>query len=162
MAKQVSEEKWIKVAAGTLWRWWTELERWPRWQPETEAARWIEGEPWAEGSRFELLRRGPFPVFHRIPGAGARRFVGQVRSVAHESLLVWELTPTTASWFGPELVQSVRFDSAPNGTTLHLSLGAHGLGPTLLGPLLGGPLHAQASATLDALAHAVAPIARRE
>ncbi len=162
MATTVSATKLIRVAPGTLWKKWRDLRAWPDWQPETVEARWRDGEPWAAGSTFVLLRRGPFGWLRRVPGASARRFVGRVLSTAAEQLLVWELTPTSAGWFGPTVVESVRLDPAPSGTTVTLTLTAHGLAPTLLGPLLSGPLRAQAEATLNGLQHAMAPIERRQ
>lgn len=161
MARTVVAERLIRVAPGTVWKTWGALVRWPRWQPETEEAGWIGAERWVEGSTFSLLRRTPYPLLGRLPGAAARRFVGQVMSVVDESLLLWELRPTRAGWFGPVLVESVRLDPAPSGTTVTVSLTAHGLGPSLLGPLMGGPLAAQLDALLDGLHHELAPVERR-
>jgi hypothetical protein len=161
MALSVTATRLIRVASGSLWEKWLDLYRWPQWQPETMRAEWVQGQPWEVGSTFLLLRRGPFRWLHGIPGAAARRFTGKVLSTATESLLVWELSPTSGRWFGPVVVQSVRLAPAPGGTTVSLTLSAHGLGPALLTPLLGGPLHAQAEATLEALHRELSAAERR-
>lgn len=135
----------IRAAPGAVWQVWRDLPGWPRWQPEAVEARWREGRRWADGSTFSLLRRVPWAILRR-------RFVGRVLSTAEEQLLVWELRPTTATWLGPTLIESVRLEPAPGGTTVTHTLTAHGLLPTLLGPLgLGRRLSRQAEETLDAL-----------
>ncbi|MDQ4078316.1 MAG: SRPBCC family protein [Chloroflexota bacterium] len=161
MAKTVTATKLIRVAPGTIWKKWCDLPHWARWQPGTIEARWLEGTPWEPGSTFILLRRGPFRLLQRFPGMEARRFVGKVLSVAEEQLLVWELTPTSIAWFGPVVVESVRLDPAPGGTTVLLTLTAHGLGPTLFSFFLGGPLKAQVEATLEGLHRDLASAERR-
>ncbi len=146
----------IRVAPGTVWKVWSNLNHWAKWQPETVKAHWLNGAtPWAIGAEFNLLRQLPFPVL-----GGKRGFIGKVLSVADESLLVWELRPTRASWFGPTIVQSVRLAPAPSGTTVVLTLTLHGLGPTLMRPFLGGSLQAQAEETLAGLRYELQPIIR--
>jgi hypothetical protein len=152
----------IRTAAAPIWQAWLDLPGWPRWQPETAEGRWLQGDSWAEGSTFGLLRRTPWPLLGRLPGANARRFTGHVQAVSNESLLVWELRPTALGWLGPVVVESVRLDAAPGGTTVTLTLTAHGLLPTLLSPLLPGRLWSQANATLDGLHRHLAPIERRQ
>ncbi len=146
----------IRVAPGTVWKVWCNLDQWAKWQPETVEVYWLNGAtPWATGAEFNLLRQLPFPVL-----GGKRRFIGKVLSVAEERLLVWELRPTRASWFGPTIVQSVRLTPAPSGSTVILTLTLHGLGPTLMGPLLGGSLQTQAEETLAGLRYELQPIIR--
>lgn len=162
MAPSASATTLFRIAPGTVWKDWLDLPAWQRWNPEVREAHWLSGTPWQVGSTFTLLRRTPYRLLDRIAGANARRFTGRVLSVAEEQLLVWELTPTTAAWFGPTLVESVRLSPAPGGTNVSVTLTAHGLGPTLLGFLLGGPLHEQAQSTLRALQHHLAPAERRQ
>ncbi|MBA3531128.1 MAG: SRPBCC family protein [Ardenticatenales bacterium] len=161
MPPSATVSKLIRVAPGSIWQSWSDLPQWPRWHPETIEATWLEGEPWADGSRFGLLRRTPYPWLEKVPGVGARRFMGIVRSAVSEQLLVWELTPTSAAWLGPTLVESVRLIPAPGGTTVALTLSTYGLLPSLLFPILPPLLRAQASKTLDALHHKLSPIERR-
>ncbi|HBY97016.1 MAG: SRPBCC family protein [Ardenticatenaceae bacterium] len=142
----------IRAAPGAVWQVWRDFQRWPRWQPEAVEAHWLAGAPWTDGSTFSLLRRVPWALLRRLMGGGARRFVGRVLSTAEEQLLVWELRPTMGTWLGPTLVESVRLEPAPGGTTVSLTLTAHGPLPTLLGPLgLRGQLRSQAEETLDGL-----------
>ena len=142
----------MRVAPGTVWQQWLALRRWPSWQPESQSVRWLGGGGWEEGSRFELLRATPYGV------GPARRYVGVVLSLVEEQLLLWELRPVRAAALGPVLVESVRLTPAPGGTTVTLSITAHGALPRLIGPLLVGPLHRQATATLEGLHHALLPM----
>jgi hypothetical protein len=141
---------------------WRDLPRWPDWQPSVLEVHWLRGEPWEVGSTFTLLRQEPFKLLRRIPALGSRRFTGNVRSTSDEQLLVWELKPTSAAWFGPTLVQSVRLEPAPSGTTVHLTITAHGPSTLLSGPLLDGALHNQAEAALAGLRRELAPVERRQ
>ena len=156
MATTVTSTVNIRTAAGAIWDVWTDLDDWRGWQPETVSATWLSGAAaWTPGSRFDLLRRSPY-------GFGpARRFVGKVQSAAKEQLLVWELEPTTAAWFGPTIVQSVRLNPTPGGTTVTLTITAHGLGPSLLGFIVKGPLQKQADELIAALKQKLLPIERR-
>lgn len=157
MALTVDASRLIRVAPGTIWEMWRDLPRWPRWQPEAVEARWVVGTPWTDGSTFALLRRGPWPLLHWLPGGAARRFVGRVLSTAEGQLLVWELRPTANAWLGPILVESVRLEAAPGGTTVTHTLTAHGPLPSLLGLVgLRGRLQRQATETLDSLARSLA------
>lgn len=148
----------IRAAPGAVWHAWRDLTRWSEWQPETVEARWLSGPPWADGSTFELLRRGPWKMLRRLPGGSARRFTGRVLSTAEEQLLVWELEPIAARSLGPTLVESVRLEPAPSGTTVTHTLTAHGLLPTLLGPFgLRRRLEAQAAGTLEGVQRLLRP-----
>lgn len=162
MPPSATATRLIRTAAGPIWQAWLDLPRWARWQPETAEARWQAGDAWLEGSTFTLLRRTPWPLLGNVPGANARRFVGQVQAVSDEQLLVWELRPTSLGWLGPIVVESVRLDAAPSGTSVTLTLTAHGPLPTLLSPVLPSRLWSQANATLDGLQHFLAPIERRQ
>ncbi len=156
MATTVTSTVNIRTAAGAIWDIWSDLDGWRDWQPETVSATWLAGAAgWQPDSRFDLLRRTPY-------GMGpSRRFVGKVLSGAKEQLLVWELQPTTAAWFGPTLVQSVRLSPNPGGTTVTMTITAHGLGPSLLGFVLKGSLQKQSDALLAALKQKLLPIERR-
>ena len=161
MASPTSANMLIRIAPGTLWNVWRNLKKWAEWQPETVEAYWIDGaKPWAVGSEFMLRRKIPFGILGRISSGNTRRFIGRVLSVAEKQLLVWELAPTSARWFGPTIVQSVRLTPAPAGTMVILSLTLHGLGPTLLRPFLVGPLESQAKETLEGLRYELLPITR--
>lgn len=151
----------MRLAPGTVWKTWCELPEWITWQPETLEASWLDGKrPWENGSCFSLLRELPFGILSRIPTFKARRFIGQVLSSSEEQLLVWELRPTRLSWFGPILVESVRLSPAPGGTTVSLTLTAHGLAPKMMAPVLNQALQSQVEATLEGLEHHLAPIIR--
>lgn len=153
----------IRVAPGTVWKSWLALPQWDRWQPETVNATWApSATPWAQDSRFTLLRRTPFSFLERLAGADARRFEGRVLSVSEEQLLAWELHPTRLAWFGPILVESARLSPAPSGTSVTLTLTAHGFGPSLLGFLIRGPLQGQVEATLAGLRRQLATAERRQ
>ena len=146
----------IRIAPGTVWKTWCNLDQWQKWQPETVEVFWLNNAiPWQTGAEFSLLRKLPFPVL-----GGNRRFIGKVLSVAEEQLLVWELRPTRAGWFGPTIVQSVRLSPAPGGTTVFLSLTLHGLGPSLMRPFLGGALQRQIQESLEGLRYELQPITR--
>lgn len=162
MAPSASATILFRVAPGTVWKGWLNLPAWRDWDPEVRESAWLSGAPWQVGSTFTLLRRTPYRALDRVSGANARRFTGRVLSVAEEQLLVWELTPTTAAWFGPTLVESVRLSPAPGGTNVSVTLTAHGLGPTLFAFLLGGPLSEQAQATLRGFQRHLAPAERRQ
>jgi hypothetical protein len=156
MATTAEASRLLRVAPGTVWETWRDLPRWPQWQPETIGAMWLSGQPWADGSTFDLLRRPPWSILQRF--GSNRRFRGRVLSTAENQLLVWELTPTTAALLGPTLVESIRLEPAPGGTTITHTITAHGLLPTLVGPLgLQGQLQQQASETLDGLQQVVQP-----
>lgn len=151
----------VRIAPGTVWKTWLDLPKWEEWQPETLEARWLNrGKPWETGSTFMLRRRIPFSIGKKIGFSNTRRFIGQVLSVAEGQLLVWELRPTQIGWFGPILVQSVRFAPSPGGTSVSLTLTAHGLGPRLFGFALRGPLQSQVEATLEGLRYTLLPIVR--
>lgn len=151
----------VRIAPGTVWKTWLDLPEWKEWQPETVEVRWLNpSKPWEIGSTFMLRRRIPFSIFNKIGFSNTRRFIGQILSVAEGQLLVWELRPTQAGWFGPILVQSVRLAPAPGGTTVTLTLTAHGLGPRLFGFALRGPLQSQVEATLEGLRYNLLPIVR--
>lgn len=152
----------VRIAPGTVWKTWLDLPRWQEWQPETLEAHWLKAsKPWEIGSTFTLRRRIPFSIFNKIGFSNTRRFIGQILSVAEGQLLVWELRPTQAGWFGPILVQSVRLMPSPSGTSVSLTLTAHGIGPRLFGFALRGPLQSQVEATLEGLRYNLLPIVRR-
>lgn len=156
MATTVTSTIFIRTAPGTVYNIWRDLEQWHGWQPETVSAQWLAGAPkWEPDSRFELLRRTPYGI------GPSRRFTGRVLSAAQDQLLVWELTPTSAGWFGPNLVQSIRLAPAPGGTNVNLTLSAEGLGPSLLGFIVKGPLQRQANSLLEGLQHQLRPVERR-
>ncbi len=157
MPVTASATKLIRIAPGTLWNVWRDLARWPDWQPTISSARWLDGSPWEQGSTFRLLRRGGDGVLGRLVGNAARTSLGQVLSTAEGRLLVWELKSDSASWLIPTTVESVRLDPAPGGTTVSLTLAAHGFASFLV----RGALQARADATLEGLWHDVAPIERR-
>lgn len=163
MAVSVTATSLIRVAPGTVWKSWLALPQWGRWQPATVEASWTPGaEPWQQDSTFTLLRRTPFAFLDRAAGANARHFEGRVLSVSEGQLLAWELQPRRAAWFGPVLVESVRLTPAPSGTTVALTLTAHGLGPRLLGLFLRGPLQGQVEGTLAGLRARLATAERRQ
>jgi hypothetical protein len=156
MPTTVTSTTFIHTAAGTVYSLWRDLPQWHTWQPETVSAQWLSGAaPWDPNSRFELVRRTPYGV------GPSRRFTGVVRSAAQDQLLVWELTPTSAAWLGPNLVQSVRLSPAPGGTNVTLTITAHGLAPSVLGFIVKGPLQRQADSLLEGLQHQLLPIERR-
>lgn len=156
MPTTVTAVTFIRTAPGTIYTLWRDLDQWHTWQPETVSAQWLAGAaPWSPDSRFDLLRRSPYKITPH------RRFVGYVRSAAQDQMLVWELLPTSAAWFGPTLVESVRLDPAPGGTNITITITAHGFGPTILAPILKPSLRGQVDALLDALKHKLRPIERR-
>jgi hypothetical protein len=156
MSTTITSTIFIRTAPGTVYALWRDLAQWHTWQPETLSAQWLAGAPaWDVNSRFELLRRTPYGI------GPSRRFTGVVRSTAQDQLLVWELTPTSAAWFGPNLVQSVRLSPAPGGTNVNLTITAHGLGPSLLGFVVKGPLQRQGNTLLEGLQHKLRPVERR-
>lgn len=156
MATSVTTTTFIRTAPGTVYNLWRDLDQWHTWQPETVSAQWLSGAaPWESNSRFELVRHTPYGI------GPSRRFTGRVLSVAQDQLLVWELTPTSATWFGPHLVQSIRLSPAPGGTNVTLTLSADGLGPSVLGFIVKGPLQRQAESLSEGLQHKLRPIERR-
>lgn len=158
MPASAESSRLIRAAPGAVWAAWRDLPSWPRWRPEVVEARWQTGTPWADGSGFALLRHGPWSSLNRLSGAQARRFSGRVLSTADEQLLVWELQPTTGGWLGPTMIESVRLEPAPGGTTVTHSLSAHGPLPALLGPFgLGARMQAQSEQTLEGLLRMLQP-----
>lgn len=156
MPTSVTTTTFIRTAPGTVYALWRALEQWHTWQPETVSAQWLSGAAaWESNSRFELVRRTPYGI------GPSRRFTGRVLSAAQDQLLVWELTPTSAAWFGPNLVQSIRLSPAPGGTNVTLTLSADGVGPSVLGFIVKGPLQRQADSLLEGLQHKLRPIERR-
>ena len=111
----------------------------PRWQPGETA--------WAVGSRFVVARPALL--------GGERDYEGTVQSIAEGRLLVCELRPTTG--VGPLLVESLRLDATPSGSSVALTVSAHGP----LAMLWRGKLQSNAQRQLDALHRELAPAERR-
>ncbi len=160
MPASATATRLVRTAPGAVWKLWRDLPRWRRWHPEVIESAWQGGAAWDQGSSFSLLRRSPYALLRRVPGIDARRFTGRVLSTSDEQLLVWELQPTRAAWLGPVIVESIRLEPAPGGTTVTLTVTAHGVAPSLLAPLLAGPLRSQAAAALEGLHRELSPPAR--
>lgn len=159
MATTTTNTLFLRMAAGAAWEHFYDLARWQSWQPQTQSAEWLAGAtPWATNAPFALTRRAPFSS---LPGLNATRFVGKAVSAVEEKLLVWELQPASPSLAGLVLVQSVRLDETPAGTTITLTTAAHGAGASLFGFLIKGALQQQGDALLEGLRYALAPIEKR-